>query len=314
MPKNFWIPSALGYTQATRGLCEEELAAIESRNTFPLPSAYRRLMQQQNGGTPRYSILQDMLIDDFICLSETNQDLVTFEDYLRLTCTQEEISAIAQPSGFFGSNRLIVFANSGHEVGCFDYGCRSKNIVNEPEVVFFSDDGNEFLHFKIIKTITDFNVFLSQLILPEDLNGKIHIGIESTLNFDGICSFLEERWETRFEQKTDDRYGWFNFEKWFYGSVPLYLDDQTLMAYAEEHNTTFQDILDWVSTEGRMRSIATILSPNQHRSGTYLYPDDPELTLVLEISKPWFTVERAIEQLCEQLSELSDIVAVTRLP
>lgn len=84
--------------------------------------------------------------------------------------------------------------------------------------------------------------------------------------------------------------------------------------YAEENHTTVQETLEWVGDEGRTRSIAAILSPNQHRSGTYLYPDNPELTLVLKVSKYWFPIDRAIEQLCSQLLTLQPISAVTMLP
>ncbi len=271
-------------------------------------------MKQQNGGTPRYSILQESLIEDFSCLSETAQEFVTFEDYMLLTCTQEEVSAIAQSFDFWDPNRLIIFASSGHEVGCFDYGWKSKMAVNDPQIIFFSDDGDEFLHFKTIQKIVSFDVFIDQLTLSEEMEEKTYIGIESSLGFDTLCTDLEENWSTRFKPQTDDRYGWFNFEKWFYGNVPLHLDDQTLEAYAAENNTTIAEVLDWASTEDRTRLISATISPNQHCSGTYLYPDNPDLTLVLEIHKPWFPIERAIETLTHELLALNPITAVRKLP
>lgn len=323
IPKNFWIPPSQGYSSETQGLNELQLLEIEARNGFPLPSAYRTLMQQQNGGTPRYCSLQELVVSDFVCISNSIQDLVTFEDYLLLTCTKEDISALNRSPNFYNPKRLVVFANSGHEVGCFDYGWRSKRVVDEPNIVFFSDDGEEFLHFKTIETFASFDAFLDRLKLSDDVRKKTCIDIESSLNFDDLCGCLEADWQTQFEQKTDDYYGWFNFEKWYCGSVPLYLDDRALKIYAEENNTTFQEVLDWMMTsKNRTRSlvyslpevIAAILSPNQHRSGTYLYPDNPELTLVLEISKPWFPIDSAIEQLCTQLIALNDIISVKRIP
>jgi hypothetical protein len=310
IPKNFWVPPASGYTPASCGLTEAQLAVIEVRNGFSFPIAYRSLMRQQNGGTLRYSILQELLVEDFCSLSELDQDLVTFEDYVALTCTEDEIVTLDRCH----LNRLIIFAINGHEVGCFDYGWRSEAVVVDPQIVFFGDDGEDILHFKILKIVESFDNFLGEITLPDEVNQKRYLGIESSLNFDSLCAYLEEDWQTQFEQKTDDFYGWFDFEKWYYGTVPLFLDDRTLKIYAEENNTTFQEILDWVGSDGQTQSITAKLSPNRHRSGTYLYPDNPELTLVLEIRKPWFPIDRAVEQLCIRLMALQNISAVKTLP
>jgi hypothetical protein len=310
IPNNFWISPASGYTPASRGLTEAQIAAIEVRNGFPFPSAYRSLMGQQNGGLLRYSFFQELLVEDFCSLSELDQDLVTFADYIALTCTEEEIATLDHCH----LNRLIIFAINGHEVGCFDYGWRSESVVVDPQIVFFGDDGEDILHFSILETVENFDEFLGEITLPDEVRQKKYLGIESSLDFDSLCADLQEDWQTQFEQKTDDCYGWFDFEKWYYGTVPLFLDDQTLKRYAEENNVTFQEILDWVDRNGQTRSIAAKLSPNRHRSGTYLYPDNPELTLVLEIYKPWFPIDRAVEQLCIRLMALQNISAVKILP
>jgi hypothetical protein len=86
-----------------------------------------------------------------------------------------------------------------------------------------------------------------------------------------------------------------------------------LAAYAEKNNTTIAEVLDWASTEDRTRLISATISPNQHRSGTYLYPDNPEVTLVLEIDKPWFPTDRAIERLCNELISSNNIFTVKKL-
>jgi hypothetical protein len=314
IPKNFWIPPALGYTPASQGLTAAQLDAIEQQNGFLFPIAYRSLMRQQNGGTLRYCILEESRVEDFCCLSELVQDLVTFEHYIALTCTEEDIATLDHSCEYCHLNRLIIFAINGHEVGCFDYGWRSEIAFVDPQIVFFGDDGEDILHFKIVKTITSFDDFLSQIALPEEVEETTYIGIKSSLYFDSLCVYLAEEWQTSFEQKNDDFCGWFNFEKYYCGTVPLFLDDQTLKIYAESNNTTFQEVLDWVDTESRTRSISAILSPNQHRSGTYLYPDNPELTLILEISKPWFPIDRAVNQLCTRLMTLPNISNIQILP
>jgi SMI1 / KNR4 family (SUKH-1) len=313
-PKNFWIPPASGYTTASAGLTDAQLDAIEVRNGFPLPMAYRSLMHQQNGGTLRYSLFDEWSIEDFCGLFEQEQELVTFDDYVALTCIEDDILALNNQFDYCDLKRLIVFAINGHHVACFDYGWKSEAAIVDPQVVLLGDDGEDILHFKILKTVENFDRFLSEIILPEEPAETTYIGIESSLDFDSLCACLEEDWQTKFEPKHDDFYGWFNFETWYCGTVPLALDDQTLQAYADETNTTIQEVLDWVNDAGRTRSIAAILSPNRHRSGTYLYPDNPELTLVLEICKPWFPSERAVAQLCDRLLVLELISAIKMLP
>lgn len=314
IPRNFWIPPASGYTPASQGLTEDQLVEIEVLNGFSFPSAYRSLMLQQNGGTLRYSIFQELLVEDFCCLSALDRDLVTFEDYMKLTCTEDEITTINHLLECCHLNRLIIFAVGGHELGCFDYGWRSPTAIVNPQVVFFGDDGEDILHFKILKTIESFDNFLGEITLPNRFDRNRYIGIESSLDFESLCACLQENWQTQFEPKTDDFYGWFNFEKWYRGNVPLFLDDRTIAIYAEETNTTFQEVLDWVDSEGRTRLIAAILSPNRHRAGTYLYSDNPELTLILEIHKPWFPSDLAIERLCLQLLTLENVRDVKMLP
>jgi hypothetical protein len=314
IPRNFWIPPALGYTPASQGLTDAQLDTIEQQNGYSFPMAYRSLMRQQNGGTSRYCMLEESRVEDFCCLSELVRDLITFEDYIRLTCTEDDLATLDLLFEYCHVDRLIIFAINGNEVACFDYGWRSEIALVDPQIVFFGDDGEDLLHFKIVKTIVSFDDFLIQICLPEEVEETTYLGIESSLDFDSLCVYLAEEWQTQFEQKDDDFCGWFNFEKYYCGAVPLFLDDQTLKIYAESNNTTFQEILDWVGTEGRTRSISAILSPNQHRSGTYLYPDNPGLTLVLEISKPWFPIDRAVEQLCHRLMKLQNISSVQTLP
>jgi SMI1 / KNR4 family (SUKH-1) len=314
IPRNFWIPPASGYTPASRGLTESQLDAIEQQNGFSFPIAYRSLMRQQNGGISRYSILEESRVEDFCCLSELVRDLVTFEDYIALTCTEDDLVTLDHLFEYCHLNRLIIFAINGHEVGCFDYGWRSELAAVDPQIVFFGDDGEDILHFKILKTIASFDDFLSEIVLPDEVDENRYLGIESSLDFDSLCIYLEQDWQTQFEQKNDDFCGWFNFDKYYSGTVPLFLDDQTLQIYAEKNNTTLQEVLDWVGTDQRTRLISAILSPNRHLSGTYLYPDNPELTLVLEISKPWFPIDRAVEQLCNRLMMIQTISAVKMLP
>lgn len=311
--KNFWIPPAAGYTPLSCGLSVEQLATIEARNGFPLPAAYKALMQLQNGESLRYTSCGDLLVEHFWPLSDTAQELVTFEDYMRLSCSEEQILELKQSCDDCHLQRLIIFACESHEIGCFDYGWRSKTAFSEPQVVFLCDYGMDFLHFGIAKTIANFDTFLGQLARAEFYAGKTYLGIESHHSFDALCALLAQAWGAELALQDDDRRGWFNFEKWFRVNVTLHLDDPTLRSYAQDNGTSFDEVLDWVGSEGRNRQIAALLSPNQHRSGTYLYPDNPQVVAVLEIPKPWFPTARAVAQLVEHMKSLDGVKAVVQL-
>jgi hypothetical protein len=71
---------------------------------------------------------------------------------------------------------------------------------------------------------------------------------------------------------------------------------------------------DWSASEGATRNIYSIFSPNQHRSGTYLYHDNPELTVVLEIKKSWFDMQKPVDGLVAKLRQMPDITSVITLP
>ncbi len=270
-------------------------------------------MQLQNGESLRYTSCGDLLVEHFWPLSDTAQELVTFEDYMRLSCSEEQILELKQSCDDCHLQRLIIFACESHEIGCFDYGWRSKTAFSEPQVVFLCDYGMDFLHFGIAKTIANFDTFLGQLARAEFYAGKTYLGIESHHSFDALCALLAQAWGAELALQDDDRRGWFNFEKWFRVNVTLHLDDPTLRSYAQDNGTSFDEVLDWVGSEGRNRQIAALLSPNQHRSGTYLYPDNPQVVAVLEIPKPWFPTARAVAQLVEHMKSLDGVKAVVQL-
>jgi SMI1 / KNR4 family (SUKH-1) len=311
--KNFWIPPALGYTQLSRGLTLSQLAAIETRNGFPLPAAYKTLMQLQNGHALRYTQGRDLLVEHFWPLSDIAQELVTFENYMHLSCSDEEISVGKQSFDYCNLERLIIFTCESHEIGCFDYGWRSEAALVDPQVVFFCDYGMDLLHFGVVQTVANFDTFLAQLELTDHLANRTYLGFESHHSFDPLCALLANAVHAELVLQDNNHSGWFNFEKWFHIDVPLYLDDSTLHTYAQDNGTMFDEVFDWASSEGRSRRIASLLYPNQHRSGTYVYPDNPEVVAVLEIPKPWFPVARPVAQLIDQLKQLDGVKAVVRL-
>jgi hypothetical protein len=124
---------------------------------------------------------------------------------------------------------------------------------------------------------------------------------------------MQQALGTRFEPRTDDRYGHFDFDVWHEGTVPLELDDETLRQQAEETGTTFAELRAWAEQEGRTRRQFALCSPNRRRSGTFLFQDAPELVLVLEIAEAWFDHGRPMAQLIERLRAMPAVTELVRL-
>lgn len=87
-----------------------------------------------------------------------------------------------------------------------------------------------------------------------------------------------------------------------------------MQLYAKENGTTLEAMQDWSLSEGKTRNIYSIFSPNQQRAGTYLYQDNPVLTVVIEIKKSWFPMQKPIATLIEKLRKMPTILEVVMLP
>jgi hypothetical protein len=318
-PPNFWIQPANGFTAKTSGRSDAQLETYERRIGFHLPARYRALMKLQNGGNARFAALPgaNFSFDNYAPITAEDDKFVavTFEDYVLNTCTEEDIESVKKQYQYCDFSRLIIFSFlDGHDVACFDYGWRDADVREEPAIIFFSDDGADFLHYEQTgPTFATFDKFLSSLSLSEDKAGRAYLGIESKLPYPDLIQLLQKKWLTTFKPHIDDRQGWFNFEEWHSGGVPLAMDDETISEYAKSNGTSLDEMLAWVLAEGRVRNIHAVLSPNQHRAGTYLYSDNPELTLIIEIHKTWFDTRRAVEQLCADLSAWREVVQVVKL-
>jgi hypothetical protein len=316
-PRHFWIQPPAGFTEATRGRSERELAAFEARVGYALPHGYRALMMAQNGGYVRASCLPgaDFTLEELspiLTPEEAPLAITTFEDYLRLSSYQAQIDSLRAAHAFCDPTRLVTFALlHGHLIACFDYGWLQETAKPEPSIAFFSDDGEQYLHFRQIQpAFANFDELLSALTLPLEQAERTLVGIESSLGYSALITILQHHWQSRFEEKTDNRYGWFNFAAWHQAAVPLHLDDETLREYAAQNSTTFEDMLAWVQTEGRTRCLQSRLFPNQHQSGTYLFPDFPSLALIIEIPRTWFPSHRAVARLCDSLRSLPEVQTV----
>ncbi len=324
---NFFKQPAEGFDVHSQGRSAAQLDAFEAKIGFALPSNYRKIMQLQNGGSVRYSQING--VDQFSFNSgfrELRLDLdyyiYQFNNYILATYSDEDLLEAKQTLMPFYPERLIIFSDlDGHGTICFDYGYRSEVILETPEVVIIDDDAystdddnKSFLGFAEIARFESFEIFLQNLKIDSENQLEIFIGVVSQVDYKNTIQTLAEHFKMTFKSyENDDRSGYYNFETWHSGHLPLYLDDQTLRIYAENNNSEYAEVLAWSEEEGRTRNIYAILSPHQHRSGTYLYQDNPEVNLVIELHKTWFSMQKPLEGFMAQLRQIPEITEVLML-
>ena len=319
---NFFKQPALGFNEHSQGRTELQLADYEFKSGFKLPQSYRELMKIQNGGSLRYEKIADVENFSFYGgFSEMRPDLdfyiTNFRDYILLTCEDEDLAITQKELAPFYPERLILFAGlDGHSAAYFDYGFRQNKVVETPSVVFIGDDGDDFLHFSVIgPQFANFDDFLQSLSLDTESEDATYLGIVSSNDYDATILLLKEHLGLQLKAYLDDdRYGHYNFDVWHSAHLPLELDDETMALYARENDTTLDRLQDWAAGENKIRQIYTIFSPNQHRTGTYLYHDNPEITVVLEIKKSWFPMSKPVAGLVAKLLKLPGIISVVGLP
>ncbi|MDJ1494554.1 SMI1/KNR4 family protein [Cytophagaceae bacterium DM2B3-1] len=257
---DFWIQPAEGFNDRSRGRTEEEIAQIESTIGFRFPDLYRNLMKLQNGGYLRKCAYpyEEGVRELFYNGAELNpifdgsvesvfQGLSEFMD-------EEEIEELSQGEFNF-MDRLIIVSNMyGHSYMCFDYGWQEEAIRSEPQVCFFDLEGEN--GFEEYLRVESFEKLVSKLVYYGYESTSFYVGIKSSLGIEEFVALLGQQWSIDFKTDTTNRYGWFNFDKWFSGDLPIASD----------------------------LSVQIIVSPNQHRSGTYLFQNHTDNSFVIELT------------------------------
>jgi SMI1 / KNR4 family (SUKH-1) len=309
----FWQQPAAGFNEASRGRTESELDHYQQAIGFRLPSLYQQLLMRQNGGALRYAQLPcfDSAIANFsgIPHADSRYPITQFTDYVECTCALDALFESKAPPKYFDLRRLILFSDlDGHSAACLDYGYLMADALVEPQVCFISDDGDQFGHFaEVGPRFASFSEFVNVLVRSEDDAEVCYVGITSTLCFEALVQALLQCWQVPLTQHHDDRYGWFNFDSWYSGAIPLTLDQADLDAYAATVHASEASMHDWIadSTQPKTRRIHAILSPNRTNANTYRFQEYRDLTLVLEMRKTWFELRPALTRLvnaaCQQL-------------
>ena len=249
----FWTQPAKGFTDKTRGRTEEEIQAEENIIGFKFPHSYRELMKLQNGGYMRRTTF---FIDGTehglgFTMNEIPSDYYkNMRVWLEEGESEEEIQAHSKTGHCYPERLINISGMHGHEFMFLDYGWDQKDPKSEPEVCFMYHEFEEFMR------LPSFDALLEKLTYyGHRCEGYIY-GVNTQLPIVELANkFTADLGVDLIDKEDDKRYGWFNFEKWYFGNIDL------------------EDGL----------SLKFYLSPNKYLSGTYIDQSKPDTKYILEV-------------------------------
>ena len=261
---NFWKQPAEGFDENSRGRTESEISAREAQIGLKLPKLYKELMLLQNGGyvrkkgykSEKYDFTGGLLINGSTIapLNGYPHFYDTFEGVLREFLRPNEIKDWANSEYCHPERLIVISAMDGHSCLCFDYGWKSEFAFLEPEVcVFDLETGSEFPQ-EVLREIS-FETFVSNLVYSGYECDSFYYSVKCDLAIDELAEYISKKWDIEIDERTDDGYGHFNFDKYYF----------SLITGSDGAKYRF-----W-------------LTPNQHRAGTFLFQERPEFIYVLKI-------------------------------
>lgn len=259
--KDFWAQPCEGLEGQYAPVTESAICSKEKDLGVAFPSQYRRLMQEQNGGDVRRSSYYDgeqyyQLFVNGGRLSQLN-DVCHVTSILALFMTTEEIEEDKMSFEHCCLERLIVLSRlDGHSLLCLDYGWMLQHSVTVPSVIVLEQDSESYFAYVEVLRFECFEQFVEGLTYYGYESESFFLGVASPIPLSELAGELGYICRTTFECRQDDRYGWFNFDEYYIGFTDNFLKQRTLFI---------------------------VLSPNRHRSGTYLFQNRPEIDFVVKI-------------------------------
>ena len=244
---NFWVQPSKGLDENSRGCSPKELDAWEQAAEKALPPLLREHLQKQNGGIPRYPVYCDpqgnayglFVNGEVFC--GLNGMANSLRPVLENIMDDEEIDALAKEHGLHLEHLRMLSYQDGHSCICLDYGYKQEHPLQTPRIVAFD---LEDAILKEIFHVESYESFVARLHYA-GTDTEFYVGVESDLSLDKLAQHFSEKLNCGFGKDTSDCYGWFNFDAWY--------------NYGENTSDGYR---------------LFILSPNQHRSGTFLFPED----------------------------------------
>lgn len=258
---DFWLQPSKGFGVYYPIVSETDLSKKEMELGITLPSLYKHFMLQQNGGRVRRSSFFDG--NRYHQLFVNDGTLNPLESVCDITeivggyMSEKDIDEVKKHSGPCNLDRLVILSDmDGHGVVCLDYGWLQHDLFPIPAVVVLEEDDNGIFGYSEMLRIADFDTLVAGLVYFGSSCERYFLGLSSRLTISEIAEALSEVSGVALKRRDNDWYGRFNFDEYFSGSAESF------------HASLVLNIM---------------LSPNQHRSGTYLFQNKPEIDFILQV-------------------------------
>ncbi len=254
--EDIWIQPAEGFNEENKGRTEEQIREKEALIGFKFPDLYREHLKIQNGGYLRKCAYNDkgnlyLLLYNGATFDPIDDTFYfTLKDVLVEYMNMEEL---ASQYDFLYLDRLPILSQmDGHTMLCFDYGYKEESPFEIPEIVYFELEAAEN-GFEEKLRIKSYDELINNLVYYESTS--YFIGIRSDEPIEGLAEKFFKTFAVKPEEKHDDRYGWYNFDTWFYSELKI------------------NDKL----------SIHLRITPNQFRSATFLFQNNKDCRYILDM-------------------------------
>lgn len=261
MIKDIWKQPAKGFTEETIGRTEEQIVQKEIGIGFKFPALYKEHMKLQNGGHLWKSALNyNGEVNELLCNDATFDPIInhngykTLKDVLLEYMDKEELESSSNTNFLYLDRLPILSYMNGHTILCFDYGYNVESEYETPEIVYFELECAQNGYEERLR-LKSYDELINNLVYYGYESTSYYIGIKSNESIEKISELIDKSLDLQLEIKTDDYYGWYNFEKWYYGELKL---NANLLAYLK-------------------------LTPNQFLSNTFLFQNDKEFNYVIDI-------------------------------
>lgn len=261
MRENIWRQPANGFTDESIGRTEMQIVQKETEIGFRFPDLYREHMKIQNGGFLwKSALLHEGEVKELFYNGSTLDQINDhggFKTLKDVLLEYMDIAEIERPTGseFINLDRLPILSfMDGHTMLCFDYGYNVEPEYEIPQIVLFELEGVENGYEEKLR-VESYDDLIDNLVYYGGESTSFFIGLKTEESLAEIATVIHKTFDVVLEQRTDDGYGWYNFEKWYYGELKL---NSKLSAHLR-------------------------LTPNQFQSKTYLFPNHQDYPIILDI-------------------------------
>lgn len=258
---DIWKQPAKGLTEETIGRTEEQILQKEIEIGFKFPALYKEHMKLQNGGLLwKIALNYNGEVNELLCNDARFDPIInrngykTLKDVLVEYIDKEKLENSSDTNFLYLDRLPILSTMNGHTILCFDYGYNVENEYETPEIVYFELECTEKGYEERIR-LKSYDELINNLVYYGYESTSFYIGLKSNESIDKIAELIYKSLELQLKPKIDDYYGWYNFEKWYWGELQL---NTSLLA----------DIK---------------LTPNQFLSDTFLFQNNKEFNYVIEI-------------------------------